>query len=941
MILLRRFLLAFFLVLALPAQAAEQPWLYRGSDVTPDPAWRFGTLPNGLRYAIRKNGAPAGQVSIRLRMAVGALNETDREQGYAHFIEHMVFRGTKSFPDNEARHVWESLGASFGIDTNAATTHTQTVFQLDLPHADSKSIDLSLHVLAEMADSALIDPATVEAERKVVLAEKGRQPELQTKLSEASQKLFFAGTKASVRDVIGTDATLGGATAPALRAFYERWYRPERATLVIVGDADPALLERLVAERFAAWRGAGPAPREPDYGRPAATGPRASTIVYAGAPATASAAWLRPFVPRVETVASDREDLVRLFATRIVNRRLEARARADAAFVGARLGSERVTNTADATLLTLSAKEGRWAEALQQVFAVVNDARAAAPSPAEIARELSNFRTALAAAVEGDAGVPSQQRANQLVREVEQGEVPTTPATNLALFDALAPQMTPALVEQAIRSLFVGAGPKLLLLAPTLPTGGEPAVLAALAAAEHAAPAARGSERSVGLADLPKLGPPGKEASRQQIADLGVTIVRFANGSSLVFKHTNFHPGQVSAELRFGNGLSGFAPNRPSAAWLAGLVAPSGLGSLDQDALERLITGRRMGMQFGMAEDAWELSGVTSAADLENELHLLAAKLAYPRWDEPLFARYKTSMLQANGLIDSSPTARGQHELTRFVHGGDERWANPERPEIEAATVAQFRQVYEPVLASGPIEAVIVGDVTLDQAVAAMLGTVAALPPRPQAPLPAGSLSVHGPAPAAAPLTFSHKGDPNQALAVIGWTTGGSAVPVRERRALSVAARILRERLFEQLRQAEGASYSPTGSASGSDTFPDWGVFLAIAELKPESAPTFFRIGRQIVAELAARPVAAEEFTRAINPVLSAIERARTTNAYWVGTMEGWSRRPELIEQTRSYVHDYESMTREEVQAAMAKLVAARGDWSMLVLPANKGGGAK
>ena len=72
-----------------PAQSAKAPvpWLYRGSDVPPDKEWVIGELPNGLRYAVRKNGVPPGQVSIRIRLDVGSLHEKDSERGYAHLIE--------------------------------------------------------------------------------------------------------------------------------------------------------------------------------------------------------------------------------------------------------------------------------------------------------------------------------------------------------------------------------------------------------------------------------------------------------------------------------------------------------------------------------------------------------------------------------------------------------------------------------------------------------------------------------------------------------------------------------------------------------------------------------------------------------------------------------------------------------------------------------------
>jgi zinc protease len=85
--------------------------------------------------------------------------------------------------------------------------------------------------------------------------------------------------------------------------------------------------------------------------------------------------------------------------------------------------------------------------------------------------------------------------------------------------------------------------------------------------------------------------------------------------------------------------------------------------------------------------------------------------------------------------------------------------------------------------------------------------------------------------------------------------------------------------------------------------------------------------------------VSAEEFKRAQNPIVSGIEKRLKTNAYWFSEMENWSRRPELMARTRSFISDYGSMTAEDVRAAVAKHVADSGDWSMLVLPGKAASG--
>src|SRR3546814_11642092 len=104
-----------------------------------------------------------------------------------------------------------------------------------------------------------------------------------------------------------------------------------------------------------------------------------------------------------------------------------------------------------------------------------------------------------------------------------------------------------------------------------------------------------------------------------------------------------------------------------------------------------------------------------------------------------------------------------------------------------------------------------------------------------------------------------------------------------------------------------------------------------MAEIRPESADTFFRIAREIIADMAAKPAATDEFARAQNPITSGIERRLRTNAYWLNAMEDWIEHPELIDQTRSLLADHATITPEEVRAAVADHVTTPGQ--------RKGGG--
>ncbi|MBX9815749.1 MAG: insulinase family protein, partial [Sphingomonas sp.] len=185
------------------ARADAPGWLYKGSDITPDPDWRFGELPNGLRYAVRRNGVPPGQVAVRVRIDAGSLYEDESERGFAHLIEHLSFRGSAYVPDGEAKRVWQRLGTTFGSDTNAVTSPVSTTYKLDLPSATEAGLDESLKILSGMVSQPNITTQALGAELPVVLAEQREAPGAQVRFSDAVRETLFAGQPLADRSPIG------------------------------------------------------------------------------------------------------------------------------------------------------------------------------------------------------------------------------------------------------------------------------------------------------------------------------------------------------------------------------------------------------------------------------------------------------------------------------------------------------------------------------------------------------------------------------------------------------------------------------------------------------------------------------------------------------------------------------------------------------------------
>ena len=339
--------------------------------------------------------------------------------------------------------------------------------------------------------------------------------------------------------------------------------------------------------------------------------------------------------------------------------------------------------------------------------------------------------------------------------------------------------------------------------------------------------------------------------------------------------------------------------------------------------MERLLTGRRMGLAFAVDEDAFVLGGQTNAADLPDQLRLLTPKLTHPRWDPALLARFRGAAVESFDLNFSSASARAGRELGGVIRPDDQRWRPIERAEMRGGDRRPVpRLLTRPCSPQGRSMRSSSATSSSRPAIEAMRRTVGALPRAARAPSPPRAARRGRPRPMPAPRRFTHQGDPNQAYALIGWSTLGGSEHIRERRALALAANMFETRLFDRLREEEGATYSPDAVHLAADAFPDWGVFYAAAEIRPASADTFFRIAREIVADLAARPaqpgrVRARAESGAQRHRAAARDQRLLGRARWrIGTATRVTSR-----MSRTYLADYRALTPEDVRRAVATYV--------------------
>ena len=928
-----------------PAAQAETPWLYKGSDVPPDREWHFGELSNGLRYAVRKNGVPPGQVSIRVRVDVGSLHENDDERGYAHLLEHLVFRQSKYLAEGAAIGTFQRLGAAFGIDTNAETSMTQTVYKLDLPNATASSLDETFKLMSGMITAPTLSAANLKTDVPIVLSEMRERGGASTRVQEAMQQVLYAGQPLADRSPIGTVKSLQDATAPSVRAFYQRWYRPENVVVIVAGDAEPAVLESYVKKWFADWKVPGAVTPAPSFGDPAPIGQhkgqnpidKAEVRVEPDLPPSLTYATLRPWRQVNDTIVYNQGIMIDALAQAIINRRLESKARMGGSFLMAQVNQQDVARSADATFVSVTPLDD-WQAALRDVRAVIADALTRPPSQAEIDRELAELDVAFQVPVEQRQLLPGAKLADDLVNALDIRETVASPEAVLRIFRESKPLFTPAAVLKHTKQLFDGAVTRAFFVTPKQGQVTESALRAALSAPVKPDEQVRAEAAPVSFDKLPAIGQPGQVVKSESTGLLGIQRLDFANGVKALLWPVEEEPGRVTVKVHFGGGYRGIAPEDAPYLTLGQMaLVGSGVATLDQEDLDRISTGRKMGFQFNIQDAAFEFQAETRPADLADQLYLFAAKLDLPRWDPQPVERAKAAAKIQYATYATSPQGVLNRDLQYYQRGRDPRFATPTPEALDKTTPAEFRRVWEKALASGPIEVQIYGDFDPATTVAALMKTFGALKPRDPAPPTPQTADVAVPKPSDTPVVLTHHGDPDQGAAVISWPTGGGSVGLPESRQLEILTQLFTNRLLDAMREKMGASYAPYVFSTWPVDLKAGGSITAMAQIEPAKVPVFFQTAEEIAQDLIANPPTTDELARVIEPLRQQVTRAASSSAFFMQQLEGATADPSRIGMVRSVLTDYTVTTPAAMQALAARYLGKEKSWRLEVLPHASG----
>lgn len=907
------------------APARPSTWAHERSDLTPDPSVKFGKLTNGMRYALKRNGTPSGAVTIFLRIAAGSLHESDAQKGLAHFLEHLAFAGSTNVPRGEMMKMLQRLGARPGADANAFTSFDETVYMFELPHADAASIDTAFMLLREVADRLTLTQEAMDAERGVVLEELKISDRPQSRSGRAHFAAMFPGLRHNSRWPIGEQAVIEKAPVSLVRKFYEQYYRPERAVMIVVGEVDPAAIETKIAALFSDWKQPGKPGADPVLGSSAGAGLRAASFSDPSLRETISINWVKPGNPEPLTKARYFEAVRRGLALAVANQRLLVRAREqETPFDAAGVGFGSISGVAQYLRVSANTAAGVWRSAMKATDHELRRLTTFGANQLELNREVRQARASSEDAAAGASTLNNTFLASMLLSSIRGDFVFLSTDQHVALREEALAGVTVADVDRIARALLTPEPSALFVTSPRTVEGGEAAIAQTYRDAK-----AQTVDAPPVVAAMPfpytNFGRAGAVASRRDITELGATDVRFENGVRLSVKTTDFKKNDVGVVVRFMGGMLDFPRDQAvlRSAYADTLVY-GGLKGISFNDLVDTAADRSYGLGAALAEDAFAFSGLTNAKDLLFQLQVLTAYASDAAYDPTALDGVKTEYRDFWRRRRATPRAALSAELGRILRTNDARWAAPALEAVNAITVDQVRAKLDPMLSSRPVDITIVGDVDVNAAISAVGQTLGALPKRARKySEPSGARDVRFPAEKQL-VTLTHDGRADHALAFVAWPGPDYHSNPRQARAFRLMRDVFTSELLDRLR-GQGKAYTPDATNFSSRIFPGYGYLAVTAETSPTDLDLVYREIDAIAAAMRAGDISDDMIVRARTPLVSSLEASQRVNGYWVSALIDYQVEPRALAEQTSILSDYQSISKAEmVEIARAYLTEAR-----------------
>lgn len=903
-------------------------------NVPPHPKATFKVLENGFRYVLLPNKTPEKRVMVYLYVDSGSLNETDKQQGIAHFLEHMAFNGSKNFPAGTLIEFFKKMGMNFGGDTNAHTSFDETVYKLNLP--EEKYREDAIKIISDYAMNILLSPEEIEKERGIILGELRARDNIDHRIRDQNLKFTFPNSLIYNRQPIGIKEVIQNAKQDEFLDYYLTWYRPEAMALVVVGDITTSDWEKNIEDSFNSFKAKAPKRPKAVLTDPGHKGVKINYYFEKEGYETTveiSTAYLKKNAD-LTIKEIKKMELTEHAATSILNQRLKDKlSQKDNPYTSGRFRVSDWMNQIKSGTIEVNCKPENWKLSLMLIENELRKALQYGVTKQELELFKKDYLNRLDKEVSSMSTVNSNTYMSKILNSISDKN-PFQDAVQIKeLMKPILDELTKDDILKEFKKYWDVDHRLIAVNGNAEIKDGENEVKKTYEEACKIEISEQKEEALIPFPFEPKPEKSGTIVSKDEIKDLGFTRIVYSNNLVFNFKKTEFKKNEINFNLNLGEGALSSPQGKESLSHVSAIaIMDGGLTKLSKKELLKSLTGKNVSAQFYVDANNFLIQSNTTPEDFELNLQLCRATLLFPGFREESYEAIKKNIDQKYNYINSEISAYFRNMITKKMTKNNPFLSLPERKTLEAITLAEIKEWLMTQFKNCSIEINIVGDFDEKKTIELVSLYFGSLPER-QKIIPVKMQSIN--LKERFEEVEDYKTSVKKALIF-------QAIPTTDYRdskeilKLNLLGQILSDKTRKLVREKLAMSYSPGAGHYNNKDFKDYCYFQFTADVDPKNIGAVKDAFDSIITDAAKEGLTQEDLDGNRRPILNSIKTNVQTNGYWLNRiLSGSYADPQNSKFIYSMAEGYEAVTLDQINETAKKYLKLENR-SVYILQANE-----
>lgn len=851
-----------------------------------------GKLENGMHYFILPNHKPEKKVELRLAVNAGSLQESDEQQGLAHFCEHMAFNGTTHFEKNELVDYLQSAGVKFGAHLNAYTSFDETVYMLSLPTEDVEVVEKGFLVLQDWASNLLFNHEEIDKERGVVLEEYRIGLGADKRMMENYLPLVFKDSRYAVRLPIGKEEILKNFPYNQVEDFYKEWYRPELMAVIVVGDIEPVKAEELINTYLGSITASDLPKIRENYPIP----DHEEILVSVNSDAEATYNRISLFIKTKgeRKVTGSTEEYKEALRYRlifdIINERIDILTQqggAPVSYAWMSMGEMWGARSKNALQASALVSDEKYQEAIELIYTELLKAKVHGFSEGELKRARERMMNSLENNVKEQDKTPSSRLTYGIIDHFLTGASFPDPGWSFDFANVVFEETTTSDLKNMLEEVNLDQNTVLVITGseesrPNMPA--EPSVLNIIREVLKK-PVDPPAEDNVADALMKTPVNRGKSVSSKAIDAIDAKSFTLSNGVQVAYKSTDLKNDQILFTALSKGGTSLYSDEEYNGIRFGlDVIGETGIGEFSKIDLDKMLSGKNVRLSPGISSYEERIGGSCSPDDLELFFQMIHLQFKAPRYDEDAYNVFvgRQKSLMKNML--SNPSTYFSLKWQEHLYPGCNRnWTLPSEEDWSKTSYKEIDRVYRERFANAAdFNFYFVGNIDehqLKDLAELYLGTLVT---KPDAKESIRDVSCK-PKAEAEKLTVEKGKDAKSTVRIL--YTGEAEYSKEESLKLEMISEILTIKLTETLREEMSGVYG--SGASGWMTKIPYGryQFSISFPCGPENAEALTAAAIEQVGILIQEGPAEKDLQKAIETKVKEIKDGEQNNGYWLNLM--------------------------------------------------------